>query len=115
MPRNKYTKGSGNIFEDLGFSKEQASELEMKSYLFDFLQNVVNKELESINQSELAKNLGVDQPIISKIINDKMSIFSVEKIIQLILKLHYDIQIEMKPAPRKRQGQVHLLTNLKSA
>lgn len=106
MPKNTYTKGSNNIFEDLGFSKEHAAELVMKSYLFDFLQAAVHKELESCNQKELAEKLGVDQPVISKIINDKMSIFSVEKIVQLILKLHYDIRLEMKPSPKGREGQV---------
>lgn len=106
MPKNTYKKGSNNIFEDLGFSKEHAAELVFKSSLFDFLQSAVHKELESCDQKELAEKLGVDQPVISKIISDKMSILSIEKIVQLILKLHYDIRLELKPSPKGREGRI---------
>lgn len=105
-PRNTYTKGSKNIFEDLGFSNEHAVGLVMKSYLFDFLQAAIHKELESCNQKELAEKLGVDQLVISKIINDKMSILSKGKIIQLILKLHYDISLEIQRFPKGGEGQI---------
>ncbi len=106
MPTNTYTKGSNNIFEDLGFSKEHAAELMFKSSLFDFLQSAVHEELKSCGQKELAEKLGIDQRVMSKILNDKMSTFSVGKIVQLILKLRYDIRLETKPSPKGREGQV---------
>lgn len=66
----------------------------------------VTKELESCDQKELAEKLGVDQPVISKIFSDKMSILSIEKIVQLILKLHYDIRLDLKPSPKGREGRI---------
>ncbi len=106
MPKNKYTKSSGNVFLDMGVSEEEASELTMKSFLFDLLQEAVKKELETCSQKAIAERLGVDQPVISKIINDKMSLFAIERIVHFILKLHYDIHLEVRPASLKRDGKI---------
>jgi predicted XRE-type DNA-binding protein len=101
-----FTTGSGNIFVDLGFSEEEAAELTIKSCLFTILQDAVREALKSSTQAELAEKLGVDQPIVSKIINDRMSGFSVERIANYLLRLHYDISLEAHPAPAERQGRV---------
>ncbi len=101
-----FTTGSGNVFVDLGFSEEEAAELTLKSCLFTILQEAVRKTLESSTQAAVAEILGVDQPIISKIMNDKISGFSVERIASYLLRLHYDICLEAHPAPAERPGRV---------
>jgi predicted XRE-type DNA-binding protein len=101
-----FTTGSGNVFVDLGFSEEEAAKLTIKSCLFTILQKAISKTLETKTQAEIAGRLGVDQPIISKIMNDRMSGFSVERIANYLLKLHYDICLEAQPAPAKRGGRV---------
>ena len=106
MSDDIFTTGSGNVFVDLGFTEEEAAQLTIKSCLFTILQEAVSKALESSTQAELAQQLGVDQPIISKIINDRMSGFSVERIANYLLKLHYDISLAAYPAPSKRAGRV---------
>ncbi len=106
MSDDIFTTGSGNVFVDLGFSEEEAAELTIKSCLFTILQEAINVALETNTQGEIAERLGVDQPIISKIMNDKMSGFSVERIANYLLKLHYDICLEAHPAPIERPGRV---------
>jgi predicted XRE-type DNA-binding protein len=106
MSEDIFTTGSGNIFVDLGFSEEEAAELTIKSCLFTILQKAINKALETNTQAEVAECLGVDQPIISKIMNDRMSGFSVERIANYLLRLHYDICLEAHPAPVERSGRV---------
>lgn len=106
MNNDIFTTGSGNVFVDLGFSEEEAAELTIKSCLFTILQEAVNKALKTNTQTEIAKRLGVDQPIVSKIINDRMSGFSVERIANYLLRLHYDICLEAHPAPAERLGRV---------
>jgi predicted XRE-type DNA-binding protein len=106
MSDDIFTTGSGNVFVDLGFSEEEAAELTIKSCLFSILQNAVDKALQTSTQAELADRLGVDQPIVSKIINDRMSGFSVERIANYLLRLHYDICLEAHPAPAERLGRV---------
>ena len=106
MTKDIFTTGSGNVFVDLGFSEEQAAELTIKSCLFTILQKVVTKTLKKTTQAEIAERLGVDQPIISKIMNDKMTGFSVERIANYLLKLDYDICLEAHPAPATRSARV---------
>ncbi len=106
MSDDIFTTGSGNVFVDLGFSEEEAAELTIKSCLFTILQEAVSKALETNTQAQVAQRLGVDQPIISKILNDRMSGFSVERIANYLLRLHYDISLEAHPAPSERLGRV---------
>jgi predicted XRE-type DNA-binding protein len=106
MSEEIFTTGSGNVFVDLGFSEEEAAELTIKSCLFSILQEAIAKALETSTQAQIAKRLGVDQPIISKIQNDRMSGFSVERIASYLLRLNYDISLAAHPAPAERSGRV---------
>jgi len=106
MSDDIFTTGSGNVFVDLGFSEEEAAALTIKSCLFTILQEAVSKALETNTQAQVAQRLGVDQPIISKVPNDRMSGFSVERIASYLLRLHYDISLEAHPAPAERPGRV---------
>jgi predicted XRE-type DNA-binding protein len=103
MRKKIFSTGSGNIFIDLGFSEEEAAQLTMKSYLFDMLQKALADALKTKTQAEVAQAMGADQPIISKILNDKMSGFSIERIAIYLNRLHYDISLKAQPAPAKRK------------
>jgi predicted XRE-type DNA-binding protein len=106
MSNDIFTTGSGNVFIDLGFSEEEAAELTLKSCLFTALQQAISQVLKTSTQAEVAKHMGVDQPIISKIMNDRMSGFSVQRIAGYLLRLHYDICLTARPSPRTRSGRV---------
>ncbi|MDR4466445.1 MAG: hypothetical protein MRJ66_19510 [Nitrospira sp.] len=43
MTRATVTKGSGNIFRDLGFSEERSAELILKSSLLQALQDTIRR------------------------------------------------------------------------
>jgi predicted XRE-type DNA-binding protein len=103
MSDDIFTTGSGNIFVDLGFSEDEAAHLTMKSYLFDVLQEAVRRTLEDRTQEEVAKMMGADQPIISKILNDRMTGFSVERITTYLTRLHYDICLKAQPSPPEQK------------
>ncbi len=114
ITENTYTVGHNNVFVDLGFPEEEATELKIKAYLFHYLLLAVKKELRKNTQAQLAKKLGVSQPLISKIVNDDFDIFSVERIAHLLLKLNYDIYVGVKPASKKNKAQVATLYPLLS-
>jgi predicted XRE-type DNA-binding protein len=97
------TQGHQNVFMDLNFTEEEANSLWMKSRFFNFLQKAVDKELTRCTQAQLAKKLGVSQPLVSKIVNDDFSIFSVERIAHLLFKLNYDIFIDFKPKAKSKK------------
>lgn len=71
------------------------------------LQEALSKQLETKNQEQVAKELGLDQPIISKILNDKIAGFSVGRIATLLLRLNYDICLQAHPrADSSRNARV---------
>ena len=51
---------SKNVFQDLGFSEEEAAGLKLKSYLFMALQEIIRNS--RMTQVEIARTMGADQP-----------------------------------------------------
>ena len=66
MKRNVVTKGSGNIFRDLGFSEERSAELILKSSLLQALQDTIKEQ--GWKQVESATRLCIDQAKVSKLL-----------------------------------------------
>jgi predicted XRE-type DNA-binding protein len=91
---------SKNVFQDLGFSEEEAAGLKLKSYLFMALQEAIRNS--SKTQKEIAEAIGADQPKVSKILNGKFNEFSIERITEYMQKLGYDIHVSTMPAPKER-------------
>jgi len=106
MKENKppFSFGSGDVFTDLGFSKEESIELTMKASLFRTLQKAL-VEIKG-TQAEKAALLEIPQPKISDILNGKMSGFSVERIGSFLVKLNYEVHIGACPAPSGMSGRV---------
>ena len=92
---------SKNVFQDFGFSEEEAAGLKLKSYLFMALQEIIRSS--SLTQMEIAEAMGADQPKVSKILNGKFNEFSIERITEYMQKLGYDIHIKTTPAPKSRR------------
>ena len=64
-------EGSGNIFEDLGFSDEEAKEELLKAQLGAEIFGILEKR--GLTQTEAAKILGVKQPEVSRLKSGKSS------------------------------------------
>lgn len=99
-----FTTGSGNIFVDLGFSEEEAVELSLKSLLFETLQSAL--KCTAGTQTEIAQRLGLPQPKVSDILKGKQTGFSIERIVNLLVKLDYEICFDAHPAPSGCKGRV---------
>jgi predicted XRE-type DNA-binding protein len=93
------TTGSGNIFIDLGFDEQQAEELLLKSHLFHSLQDAIRHS--KMTQVEVARLLGTDQSKVSLILRGKIADFSMDRITSYLLRLGWDLLIEVRRAPRK--------------
>jgi predicted XRE-type DNA-binding protein len=65
MRRAAVTKGSGNVFRDLGFSEEKSAELILKSSLLQALQETIKNR--GWKRVEAAARLGIDQAKVSKL------------------------------------------------
>ncbi len=112
MSKTEITKGSGNVFSDLGFDAQEAEELLLKAHLFHKLQDAIRGS--EMTQVEVARLLGTDQSKVSRIIRGKMSDFSVDRITSYLLRLRWDLRIEAHPASAKAtRGRVLLGTDRK--
>ncbi|MEW6545033.1 MAG: helix-turn-helix transcriptional regulator [Nitrospirota bacterium] len=110
MTRASVTKGSGNVFRDLGFSEEKSAELILKSSLLQALQDAIRGC--GGTQAEIATRLGVDQAKVSKLLAGQMSGFSVERFVHFLSLLGQDVEIAIRQAPRgRRYGTVRARTS----
>ncbi len=81
-----------NVFDDLGFSREEASELSAKARLCS---EIVRYARGHYSQAELVKILGETQPRISDLMRGKISKFSLDKLFAYAENLHMNPEIRV--------------------
>lgn len=114
MKRATVTKGSGNIFRDLGFSEEKSAELILKSSLLQALQETIRER--AWKQVEAAARLGIDQAKVSKLLAGQMAGFSVERLVHYLSVLGQDVEVTVRRAPRgQRYGTVRTKVSRRSS
>ena len=101
MTRTSVTKGSGNVFRDLGFSEKKSAELILKSSLLQALQETIKGQ--GWKQVEAAAQLGIDQAKVSKLLAGQMAGFSIERLVHFLASVGQDVEVTVRRAPRGRQ------------
>ena len=93
------TRGTGNVFADLGFPDAAERQARLR------LAYALNQELEArkISQADAAKVLGVTQPKVSALRRYKLEGFSVERLMNLLTALDQDVEIVIRRKPRSRR------------
>jgi predicted XRE-type DNA-binding protein len=79
--KDKIIKSSGNIFTDLGFSREEAAVLMMRSDLMAKVRDSIAKH--GWTESEAAKELQISQSRVSDLIRGKRDKFSLDMLVML--------------------------------
>jgi len=92
------TRGSGNVFADLGLPDDE--ERQTKLHLALAINRVIARR--RLTQADAAETLGVNQPKVSALANYKLDGFSVERLMTLLTALHRDVEIVIKKKPRSR-------------
>ena len=85
------TRSSGNVFEDLGRSPEEAALLVVKARLLSALADYVAS---FDTQANAAEALGVAQPRVSEIANGRLSKFSSDLLIKLCHRAGLPVTVE---------------------
>ncbi len=98
-PRESITRGTGNVFADLGFpdAEERQAKLRLAYALNQLLAG------RKLSQAEAAKVLGLTQPKVSALRNYKLAGFSVERLLNLLTALDQDVEIVIRKKPRSRK------------
>lgn len=78
----KITRSSGNIFVDLGFGREEAERLRIRSALMGTVRELI--EIRGLTQTQAAKLFGVSQPRISDLVRGKIGLFSIDTLVDML-------------------------------
>lgn len=100
---SKPTKSSGNVFEDLGFSPEEASLLQLKTDLKIAIEREVVRN--KLTPKKLSLLLDIQQSQVSDLLTGKVSKMSVDKLTKYLYRLGVTVELKTKaPKRRKLQG-----------
>lgn len=87
----KIRRSSANVFRDLGFSAEEATNLKIRSDLMIRLSKVI--ETRGLTQAQAANVFGVTQPRISDLVRGKIDRFSIDTLIAMLGHAGVRVQI----------------------
>jgi len=99
------TRGTGNVFEDLGMPDAAERQTKMR------LAFAVNEVLKGrkLKQREIADLLGIPQPKVSALKNYRLDQFSVERLMEFLTALDHDVEIMIRPRAVAGAGHIAVL------
>jgi len=110
----EFIESSGNLFEDVGFEKQEAKKLQFKSYLMVSLMKYVKGR--GLTQVEAAKQLGVNKSRMSNLMNHRIDLFSAEMLLDMMeragFRIYEKIEIDIDdflthPWPKIKSAKQH--------
>lgn len=111
-PRKKlpaHTRGSGNIFADLGLPN--AEEHQLKAVLVVQLKHLIAER--GLSQVATAKLVEMKQPDLSKLLRGQLKLVSVEKLLRMLTAFDQDVEITVKP--HRKRGETGRITFIPAA
>jgi len=96
----KVTRGSTNIFADLGFGVEEAQNLLLRSQTM----MVISKwfETSGLTQAAAAKALGLTQPRFNQMLKGKIGEFSLDALVNMATRAGMRVALTIRPIPSVR-------------
>ncbi len=103
----KVEAGSGNVFEDLGYSN--AADALFKARLAQRIATVI--QARKLSQAQAAQILHADQPKISKLLRGQLREFSTDRLIHFLLALGQDVEVKIRNRrSTRRRGALLVLS-----
>jgi predicted XRE-type DNA-binding protein len=97
---------SKDVFKDIGFSDLEAKDLHRRSELLIRIQKYFKAS--RMSQADFARELKIDQPKVSKLINGRIDEFSLERLITFLELLGDNVSISVKPRKTKQLSRKKL-------
>ena len=94
--RVKRTRGSGNIFVDLGFDKAEAENLKLRSGLMMRIDDFYRRS--GMTQAAAAKALGMTQPRLNALLKGKIGLFSLDALVNIAARAGLNVSLVIKKA-----------------
>ena len=94
--RLKITRGSGNVFQDIGFAPEEAENLKLRSSLMMRIEDYYKKS--GATQAAAAKALGLTTPRFNALLRGKINLFSLDALVNIAVRAGVRIEMRVKKA-----------------
>ena len=92
----RVTPSTGNVFRDLGFSKEESEHLLVRADLLIQLQKAIASK--GLKQTEAARVLRVTQPRVSDLLRGRIDLFSTDALIDMLARVGISVRLVVKSA-----------------
>lgn len=92
----KITKGSGNVFLDLGFSMHEAQSLKLRTELMMRIEDFYKKS--GMTQAKAAKLLGLTTPRLNAVLKGKIGLFSLDALVNIATRAGLSVRLLVKKA-----------------
>ena len=100
------TRGSGNVFADLGFSNPE-KEL-AKAHLLMHIQQAIKRQ--RLSRPAAATLMGIDQQKVSALLDGRGANFTLGRLMRLLAKLGHDVDLAVSvKSGRRERGQIRVL------
>ena len=91
-------RGSGNVFEDVGFPRAEAAHLLIRTDLMLQIARVLKAR--KLTQARAAKLLKVSQPRISDLVRGRIELFSIDALVEMLTRLEMVVTVRTKSAAK---------------
>jgi predicted XRE-type DNA-binding protein len=89
----KITRSSGNVFEDLGFSTDEAEHLRIRAQLMVDIRKLI--QTRGLTQKQAAELFGVTQPRISDLVRGRIELFSIDKLVSMLSRAGAQVHLRV--------------------
>lgn len=91
-------RGSGNVFEDVGFPRAEAAHLLIRTDLMLQIERILKER--GLTQAKAAKLLKVSQPRVSDLVRGRVDLFSIDALVEMLARLGIAVTLRTKPSHR---------------
>jgi len=92
----KMTRGSGNVFADLGFDKTEAENLKLRAELMTRIEDHYRKS--GMTQAAAADALGLTQPRLNALLKGKIDLFSLDALVNIANRAGLNVRLAIRKA-----------------
>jgi predicted XRE-type DNA-binding protein len=94
--RLKIKRGSGNVFQDIGFGPEEAENLKLRANLMMRIEDHYRKS--GATQAAAAKTLGLTTPRFNALLKGKIGLFGLDALVNIAVRAGLRIELRIKKA-----------------
>ena len=103
MSKVTMTKGSGNVFADLGFDADEAQNLLLRSQTMMAVEHWYKAS--GLTQAKAAQVLGITQPRLSQMLKGRIGEFSLDALVNMATRAGMRVGLTIKPVPKVKMAR----------